>query len=101
MIRFPLAAIAGLTALGRVVGCGSATPAGRAGGSGPAPRPSASTKPGAKATPTATTRPGVTSPVAAAEAGFKAWATATVLLTGGGPSGLPVSSMPKARQTSC
>lgn len=94
MIRFPLAALAALTALGLVAGCGSSTPAGRAGGSGPTPRPSTSAKPGTKVTPSSTT----TTKPASAAAGFASWAQAAVDLTGGGPDALPVSSMPAAER---
>ncbi len=91
MTRFPLAAVAVLAAGLVLAACGSTSTQHRP-RSGP-PTPTVTAKIGAKATPTPTEP---LSGAAAEEAGFKAWAQATVLLTGGGPSGLPVSSMPEA-----
>lgn len=85
MNRSPWMAVAVLMAGLLVAACGS-TSAGRGG----------TPKVPAKATPSSTAKP--LSLSAAAEAGFKAWAEAGVLLTGGGPGGLPVSSMPAAER---
>lgn len=91
MIRSSLAVATVLVAGLALAACGS-TPAGHGPRSGP-PTPTATATPGATATPSPTTKP---TSAAAAEVGFRLWAEAAVLLTGGGPSGLPVSSMPKA-----
>lgn len=94
MTRFPLAAAAGLAALGLLVAaCGGAAPTGHQSPASSSPSPSA--KVSSKATPTPTaTKP--LSAAAQAAAGFRNWAQAAVLLTGGGPGGLPVASMPAA-----
>lgn len=89
MLRAPLAAAAVLVAGLALAACGAA----------PVQHPSAShtsTSPSAKTGVKATPSPTATKPLSAAEQGFRNWAQAAVLLTGGGPSGLPVSSMPKA-----
>ena len=87
MTRSPLV-VAAVLAAGLVLAACGAAPAGH----GAAPKGSSSTS--AKATPTPTAK--ALSAAAAAEAGFRAWAEASVILTGGGPGGMPAASFPAA-----
>ncbi|MHB8323703.1 MAG: hypothetical protein ACYDEA_09425 [Candidatus Dormibacteria bacterium] len=92
MIRAPFMAVAILMA-GLMAACGS-TSVQHPAPSGSTPSPSAKAPGSGKATPTPTAKP--MSATAQAEAGFVNWAKAAVILTGGGPAGMPVASAPAA-----
>lgn len=91
--RFPLAAAAVVMAGLLLAACGS-TSVTHPLPSGSTPSPTAKAPGTGKATPTPTAKP--TSAVAAAEVGFRNWAKAAVILTGGGPGGMPAASAPAA-----
>ncbi len=92
-MRIPFAAAAVVAAGLILAACGS-TPAPHSAPPDSTPSPTAKAPGSGKATPTPTAKP--TSAVAAAEVGFLNWAKAAVILTGGGPAGMPAASAPAA-----